>query len=217
MLRRLLLIALGLAAVVGSFVALRSLVARRSTDDANRIKALEARLERLEKQGYRSQVITRSLNSAEGHLALPAAAAGVAADHGSGAAAAARPKPPTVIDEVALQREYFGDLDVQLAGETRDPVWSAATEEKLRESAHDLRPRITVDNAQCGQTMCRVAATVPDPREDSAALDKFITASLDLLPEVVVHNGDGPGRHIVYFARQGSGFPPMNASEATAQ
>ena len=44
-----------------------------------------------------------------------------------------------------------------------------------------------------------------------------ITASLDLLPEVVVHNGDGPGRHIVYFARQGSGFPPMNASEATAQ
>ena len=115
-----------------------------------------------------------------------------------------------VVDEVALQREYFGDLDVRLVNETRDPLWSAATEEKLRSSVQDLRPRITVDNARCGQTMCRVDTTVPEVREEVAAIDKFITASLSLLSEAVVRDGDGPGRHIVYFARKGTEFPPMN-------
>jgi hypothetical protein len=123
------------------------------------------------------------------------------------------PKPPAkvpLVDEAALEREYFGDLDARLAGETPDPAWSTATAEKLRGLVYDLRPRIAVDKAECGRTMCRVETSVPELREEAAALDKFISASNALLPEAVVHDGDGPGRHIVYFARKGSEFPPMN-------
>jgi hypothetical protein len=125
--------------------------------------------------------------------------------------------PAPAIDETALQREYFGDLDVRLGSETRDPLWAAATEERLRSSVRDLRPRITVDNAQCGQTMCRVEATVPDPHEEVAAMDKFLSTSLALFPEAVVRDGEGPGRHVVYFARRGSEFPPMDAPEANTR
>jgi hypothetical protein len=37
------------------------------------------------------------------------------------------------------------------------------------------------------------------------------------MPEAMVHSGDGPGRHIVYLARQGSGFPPMEPAASPAQ
>jgi hypothetical protein len=117
------------------------------------------------------------------------------------------------VDEAALQAEYFGDLDVRLAGETRDPVWAAAIEEKLRTAAFDVRPRINIDSTRCGQTMCRVDANVPDLQHQGAALEKFILSTVALLPEAVVRDGDGPGLHILYFARQGSEFPPMTAPE----
>jgi hypothetical protein len=215
--QRLLLLALGLGLAAGGFVGIRWVIAQRSTDESARIKALEARLALLEKQGSRTQFVTRTVNAGESQSVAPTRPAAVMPEEQARAGAAPTPRRRVPIDEVALQREYFGDLDVRLAAETRDPVWSAATEEKLRGSARDLRPRIYVENAQCGQSMCRVETSVPDPRDDSAALDKFVAASLDLLPEAVIRNGDGPGRHTLYFARQGSEFPPLSPPEATAQ
>jgi hypothetical protein len=213
--RRLWLIIVGLGAVAATFLLVRSRVRGPSADESARLKALEARLALLEKQGYRSQVITRTSDPGEGHLVVPTPPAGMVT--AGQAVAGPAPHKPVHLDEVAIQREYFGDLDVRLAGEGRDPGWSVVTEEKLRGSVEDLRPRITVENAQCGQTMCRVETTVPEPREDAAALEKFISTSLALLSEAVVRDGDGPGRHIVYFARKGSEFPPMNAPEGAAQ
>jgi hypothetical protein len=120
------------------------------------------------------------------------------------------------VNEAALQLVYFGELDARLAAEGRDAVWSAATEERLRTSAHELRPRISLAGAQCGQTLCRAEIAVADLREEAAALDKFISTSTALLPEAVVRDGEQPGGHIVYFARRVGDFPPMNAAETAS-
>jgi hypothetical protein len=209
MARRLGLIVLGFGIVAAAFVIIWS--RRQPTkDESARIKALEERLALLEKQGYRPQVIARMSDRGEGHLVVPTPPAGPTAENQAGTTAHAAPGKTVVLDEAAIQREYFGDLDVRLATEARDASWSAPTEEKLRRSVRELTPRINVDKAECGQTMCRVETTVPDVREDAAALDKFIAASLDILPEAVVSDGDRHGRHVVYFARPGSGFPPMS-------
>jgi len=214
----------GWLAVVGAgalaaagFLFVRSRLS--SAAEADRIRALEERLALLEKQGYRPRVLDRRPEAPAAHLVVPAPApmAPVGDERSTTSEKAARASKAAPADEVALQREYFTDLDVRLSGETPDPAWSASTEEKLRNSVRDLRPRITVDKAQCGQTMCRVETTAPDPHEDAAALDKFVSASLALMPEVVVRDGDGPGRHVVYLARKGTEFPPMNAPEVTAQ
>jgi hypothetical protein len=126
------------------------------------------------------------------------------------------PRVQAPIDEVALQEHYFGDLDHRFANESRDPAWSEGVEEKLRTSAQGQSPRISLSSARCGQTMCRVEATIPDPHEEAAALQKFISSSAGILPEAVVRDGEGRGQHIVYFARKGTEFPPMTAPEATA-
>jgi hypothetical protein len=182
-------------------------------DQSDRMRALEARVALLERQARQARAFPAA-SEVSGRLVVPVAPG---ADADAPAPTARTHALPSPVDEVAIQREYFGDLDVRLASESRDPVWSAATEEKLRGSAHELRPRITVDKAQCGETMCRVEATVPEPREDVAAVNKFLAVSLHEMPEAMVRDGDGPGRHVVYFARQGSGFPPMNAAEGAAQ
>jgi hypothetical protein len=211
MARRLGMTVIGMA-VVAAAVGYFRLRPPPSGDDSARMRALEARLATLEKQRPRSEVVTRTLTASEPRIVVPVA---------PGAGAEEPPARPTKgpraavpVDEAAVQREYFGDLDVRLGSETRDPVWAAATEEKLRNSVRELRPRVTVDNAQCAQTMCRVEASVPDPREDVAAMDRFISTTLALFPEAVLREGDGPGRHIVYLARKGTEFPPMTPAEA---
>jgi hypothetical protein len=218
MARRLGLTAIGLAAlaaVIAVYTRLRP--APVATDESARIRALEARLALLEKQrSGDSRALPPPAGASDPRLVVPVPPGTVAAEP------QAKPVrgplgPAPAIDETALQREYFGDLDVRLGSETRDPLWAAATEERLRSSVRDLRPRITVDNAQCGQTMCRVEATVPDPHEEVAAMDKFLSTSLALFPEAVVRDGEGPGRHVVYFARRGSEFPPMDAPEANTR
>ena len=185
-------------------------------DDA-RLRALDQRIASLEAQ-LRARSAAGSGGTGQSHWLAPAAPA--KAEEATETAAkrpAARPVPKLAVDEVALQREYFGDLDVRLAGEARDPSWAVPTEEKLRHSVEDLRPRITIDNARCGQTMCRVETRVAEVKDDAAALDNFVSSAMGLLPEAVVADGEGPGHHIVYFARKGTEFPPMNAPEPTAQ
>jgi hypothetical protein len=212
----LILVGVGVVGAVGAgFVRLRA-SRQEASDGTSRMRALEARLALLEKQRRRTDPASTSAPSERAHLLVPATPSETVTSDPTTVQGKSR-APTARADEVALQQEYFGDLDVRLASETRDPVWSASTEEKLRGSVQDLQPRITVDNAQCARTICRVETTVPDPREDGIALNKFISASLALLPEAVIREGDGPGRHIVYFARQGAGFPPMNAPETSAQ
>ena len=206
----------GAGALAAAFVFVR--LRQSSSSEADRIRALEARLALLEKQGHRPPVLPRGSETPQSHLVVPVSpVARTGEERPATNEKVDRGKNVAAVDEVALQREYFADLDVQLAGETRDPAWAAPTEERLRNSVHDLRPRISVDNAQCGQTMCRVEATVSDPHDDAAALDKFISTSLALLPEAVIRDGDGPGHHVVYFARKGSEFPAMNVPEARSQ
>jgi hypothetical protein len=175
-----------------------------------RIAALEARLRMRGGEGTAS--------SGPSHLLLPAPPPAVGETTESGGPhGPARPLPAApAIDEVALQRQYFGDLDVRLASEARDPVWSAETEEKLR-AVHELRPRISVESARCGQTMCRVETRTAEAKDDTAALNNFIEKTVSLLPEAVVADGEAPGHHVVYFARRGAEFPPMTASEGITQ
>jgi hypothetical protein len=217
MARRLGLTAIGLAAVVVAIVVYARLrPAPAASDDSARMRALEARIALLEKQRSRSGAPEGTVWAREPRVLVPVPPAAVAAEPPAKPATGPTGSAPA-IDEAAVQREYFGDLDVRLGTETRDPTWAAATEERLRSSVRDLRPRISVDNAQCGQTMCRVEASVADPREDSTAMDRFLSTSLALFPEVVIRDGEGPGRHVVYFARKGSAFPPMNPPDVVAQ
>jgi hypothetical protein len=192
----------------------QSLEAVHSNDEA-RLRALDQRIAALE-----AQLRGRSSSgpSGQSHLVVPVEPAKAAEAAELQPKAVGRTVPRfTPVDEVALQREYFGDLDVRLAGEARDPNWAVPTEEKLRHSVEDLRPRITIDNARCGQTMCRVETRVAEVKDDATALNNFVASATGLLPEAVVADGEGPGHHIVYFARKGTEFPPMNAPEATAQ
>jgi hypothetical protein len=214
MVRRLGLTVVGLAAVAAAIVAyvrFRPAPAASGTDSA-RLRALEARLALLEQQ-RRTGPMTVPVAPSEPHVMVPVAPSSVPDEAPTKATRPGAARAAASVDEVALQREYFGDLDVRLGTETRDPVWAAATEERLRNSVREMRPRLTLDNAQCGQSMCRVEAAVTDPHEDAAAMEKFLSSSLALFPEAVLRDGEGPGRHIVYFARKGSEFPPMSKPE----
>lgn len=213
--RRTWLVVLGVALLAGASIYLlargRDAAVVHRNDEARlrvmdeRIAALEARL----RAGSGGAVTS----TGPSHLVLPApppaevSETPVPAGPGRPGHRQAPPPPP---DEVALQRQYFGDLDVRLASEARDPVWSEQTEEKLR-SVHDLRPRISVENARCGQTMCRVETRAAEVKDDAAALNNFIQSTGAVLPEAVVADGETPGHHIVYFARRGTEFPPMSA------
>jgi hypothetical protein len=177
--------------------------------DPARLRALEARVAFLEAHLRRPMGATLQPQSAEQAAPAPELSAGETA----AAPAAAKLPPPrfgaaAAVDEVALQRAYFGELDARLAAEVRDPAWAAPTEELLRGTSRELRPRISVEAAQCGRSMCRVE-TASDPQEEGPALDRFITATVSLLPEVVVRDGDLPGRRVVYFARKVGEFPAM--------
>jgi len=214
--RRRWLWAAGVVAALGVVAVLRGrFVTSSSNDDSARLRALEARLALLESRKGATTIIGQSF-SPETHLSVPPPAAITESEKNDRPAKKSAPKL-TEAQEAELQAEYFGDLDVRLSTELRDPVWAAATEEKLRNLVPDLRPRIDVENPRCGQTMCRVEARIPEVREEAAALEKFLVAAARVLPEAVIRDGDGPGRHIVYFAREGSAFPPMNAPEETAQ
>jgi hypothetical protein len=209
--RRLGLTALGITTVavaILGYLRLRALAG--GADDSARIRALEERLALFEKQ-RRAEPVTRTVAASEPRMVVPVPPTMGVPEQQPRVARPPAGHPP--IDEAAVQREYFGDLDERLGGEARDPDWAAATEERLRTSARDLRPRITVDNAQCGHTMCRVEASVTDAHEDVPAMEKFISSSLALFPEAVIRDGEAPGRHIVYFARKGGEFPPMNPPE----
>jgi hypothetical protein len=181
--------------------------------DRARLRALEARVAMLEGRlgGLREGGL---IQAASPHVVVPVSpeAAGEVARRPAGPSRGA-----VKFDEAAVQEHYFGDLDVRFANESRDPAWSEGAEEKLRSSAQDQRPRINLASARCGQTMCRVEAMVPEPGEEAAALEKFISASAGMLPEAVVRDGEGRGQHIVYFARKGSEFPPMTPPETTAR
>jgi hypothetical protein len=196
----------------------RTVLIRSNDTDAARLRALEARLAALEGRP-RGGATAIPGSGGTPHLVLPGPPPERGAGEEAPAPAAAPPRLTEkhgAVDEVALQRAYFGELDARLAGETRDPVWAAPTEELLRGSTHDQRPQISVENAQCGETLCRVETSVPDLREEIPALNKFLTATVTVLPEAVVRDGDQPGRHVVYFARKAGGFPAMTAEPETA-
>jgi hypothetical protein len=208
-------VVLAAAAIYGG----RTVLIQSHDADAARLRALEARLASLEGRLHGGGPAGSSAPAGKPHLMVPVAPA----EQGPGEEAPAPAAPPprladqkAEVDEVALQRAYFGELDARLAGETRDPSWAATTEEMLRGSTHDLRPRISVDNAQCGQTMCRVETSVPDPQEEIPAMNKFLHSIVMVLPEAVVRDGEQPGHRVVYFARQGGQFPPMTADPETA-
>jgi hypothetical protein len=182
-----------------------------ASTEAERIAALESRVALLEARLRLSGGRSRLGGGSEPHLVVPAPGPVPSTDTEAPAEAATAKTVarPVELNEAALRQAYFGELDARLASESRDPVWAVATEEKLRGSAQDLRPRIDIEGAQCGQTLCRVEALVPEPRDEAVALNQFVSASLGALPEAVIRDGDGPGRHVVYFARKGNEFPPM--------
>jgi hypothetical protein len=204
-----------LAAALVLVLRERQVVARASEDQA-RLRALEARVALLERrQRGRTFGTPSGGDGREPHLVVPvspeeAASTGVA---GASATAPVTLSPEAALDEAAIQREYFGELDARLASETRDPVWSAATEERLRGTTQDLRSLINVDAAQCGSSLCRVDTTVVSPQEEARALDRFLAATIAVLPDAVVREGVEPGRRIVYFSRTTGGLPPMVAPE----
>jgi hypothetical protein len=208
---------LGAGAVAAALFGGRTVLVRSVAADEARLRSLEARVALLESRLHGPRGFGMPTVEGDPHLVVP----GPPPDSSTPAAAltpapAARPAAKkVVVDEVALQRSYFGELDARLAGETRDPVWSAPTEELLRGSTRDLRPRLSIDAAQCGQTMCRVETTA-DPQEEARALDKFLAATVALLPEAVVRDGEQPGHRIVYFARKTGDFPPMTVEPETA-
>jgi hypothetical protein len=212
-----LLVAGLLLATVTYLGARRSIINSVHSNDEARLRAMDQRIASLEAR-LRARSTEGAVSAGSSHWLVPAPPA--AAEQATEPHAKAKIAGPIAqsgpADEAALQRQYFGDLDVRLASEPRDPVWSAETEEKLR-SVHELRPRISVENARCGQTMCRVETRVVDTRDDAAAVNNFISSSAGALPEAVVADGEAPGHHIVYFARKGAEFPPMIAPEATAQ
>jgi hypothetical protein len=203
------------AALVVVLLRDRQVVARAGEDQA-RLRALEARVALLERrQRGRSFGTPSGGEGREPRLVVPMSPEEAAS---AGAGTAAAPAPVTlsteaVLDEAAIQREYFGELDARLAAETRDPSWSAATEERLRGTTQDLRTLINVDSAQCGSSLCRVDTTVVQPQEEARALDRFLAATIAVLPDAVVREGDEPGRRIVYFSRTTGGLPPMLAPE----
>jgi hypothetical protein len=211
------LLALALALVAVVLGGRATLVRGGDGGDPARLRALEARVAFLEAR-LRRLPGGPEIASTASHLTLPApspSAPTAAGEEGTGPLRRIATKAAAV-DEVALQQSYFSELDARLASETRDPLWSAPTEELLRGSAHELRPRISVEAAQCGSSMCRVETSVEDPQEEARALDKFLSATVALLPDAVVREGAQPGRRIVYFSRKSGDFPPMAAEPESA-
>jgi hypothetical protein len=207
-------------AVTFGFLRRSSILASRDAIDSTRVRALEVRVATLEARLRGLHLGGERINAGVAHVVLPASPeqakeAGEEPPAPTRTERAQTPKAP--IDEVALEREYFGELDARLAGETRDPVWAAATEERLRVSAPDVQPRMTVGGVQCAQTMCRLDASAVNPKDDLAALEKFLMITGGLLPEAVIRDGEAPGHHVIYFARPGEAFPPMNPPEMAAQ
>lgn len=178
-----------------------------------RMRALEARVALLEARRLGRTLGTPpdSRGGREPRLVVPVAPEEARATGSDPRPAAAPPavSAQVALDEAAVEREYFGELDARLAAETRDPVWSAATEERLRGSTEDLRSIISVDAARCGSSLCRVDTTVVQPQEEAQALNRFLSAAIAVLPDAVVREGDQPGRRIVYFARHPDVIPPM--------
>ena len=58
---------------------------------------------------------------------------------------------------------------------------------------------------------------MPDSAQDAAALNGLVAAVVAFMPEAVVRDGEQPGHHIIYFARQGNEFPPLNAVDNATQ
>jgi len=201
------------AGVVGLLLTRRP-PSKPALEDATRIRALEVRVAALEATVRRQSAAGAVASEPRVHLIEPPV---VEMD---GSQRVERPAKPSVaktveVNEAAALAEYFGELDSRLGAEGRDATWAASTEENFRTTASETRPKIGVENPRCGQTMCRVETAVQDLREDSAALEKFITGAVAYMAEAVVRDGAAPGRHVVYFARKGVEFPPMNSPEPT--
>src|SRR5688572_19546348 len=154
---------LGLAAVIAPLVMLRGRSpVVRGDDSSARLRELEARLALLESRrqsDHRSGA--QGASSVGDHLPAPLPPGATGPEEMAGPVT--RPIVPKAaeVNEKQLQEEYFGELDVRLSSEGRDPVWAPATEEKLRGSVADLRPRMNIETIQCGQTMCRMETSVP--------------------------------------------------------
>jgi type II secretory pathway pseudopilin PulG len=203
----LVIVAAGIALTV-ALPRLRSLAGRRNGDSAAD-GALEERVAALEARLRRSESAAASPTLGVSHTVVPTATEPPLQEGEQLPRSTRVPQKGRSADEDVVQNEYFDSLDVRLATEAPDPAWSAVTVEKLRAAVHELRPQMSLGAAQCGRSMCRVEATVTDPREAAPVLERFLVAAGPLLPEAIVRDVGEPARRIVYFGRRVGEFPPM--------
>ena len=62
----------------------------------------------------------------------------------------------TGAEALAQNGDHMATLEALVKKEAPDPVWSPATEQRIREAGSSLEPPMSLDSVRCGHQFCRI-------------------------------------------------------------
>lgn len=108
----------------------------------------------------------------------------------------------------AQSADHLATLEALVMKEAPDPVWSPATEQRIRDAGSSLKPPVSLHSVRCGQQFCRIEVRHDRDRRSRQQVGRWLERTTsDVSGQLVIEekpSGDGT---VIVLARPDAELP----------